>query len=451
MASRMLELKFLGDTRDLSKSFRDAGRSVDEFGAKADKHKTSLKSYAAGLGKAGVAGALAAAGVFLASSVKAAVNAEKAQAKLTTTLKAAGISWHAHAGQIDTTIRKTSDLSGITDTDLKGAFTNIVRVTGDHPGGLQQALKLTAVAADLARAKHMDVAKAGELVGKVAGGNTSVLKRYGIIIDKGASSTEALGILQHKFAGQAKAYGETTAGAQDRFKAAVNRLQVEVGTKLIPALTKLILVALDVVDSAGKVVGAFKSVAEKVTGFAGGVPAKIGLAIVSAPVFLLTNAGRHIMSSIWDGFKGAAGAIADAAKWLKNKVVDAVKSAFGISSPSKVFEELGQNMTAGLIKGLDPSPVGRHLGSFTGVGNHDRAAASAPSMAGWFAGGGDFVVNGPTMFGAGEAGPERVQVTPLGRGNGGGGVHINMHSPVFTSPRQPAAFGRRLAWRLAIT
>jgi hypothetical protein len=451
MASRMLELKFLGDTRQLVKGFHTAGESLDEFGGKTEKHKKSLKSYALGLGKAGVAGALAGAGVFLAASVKAAVEAEKAQAKLTTTLKAAGIHWDAHSRQIDTTIKKTADLSGLTDTQLKGAFTNIVRVTGDHPGGLQQALKLTAVAADLARAKHMDVAKAGELVGKVAGGNTSVLKRYGIIIDKGATSTQALGILQHKFSGQAEAYGKTTAGAQDRFKVAVNRLQVEIGTKLIPILTKLILVALDVIDSADKIVGAFKKVAEKVTGFAGGVPAKIALAIVSAPVFLLTNAGRHIMSSIWAGFTGAAGAITDAAKWLKDKVVGAVKSAFGISSPSKVFEELGQHMTAGLIKGLDPGPVGRHLTSFTGAGNKDRAAATAPSMAGWFAGGGDFVVNGPTMFGAGEAGPERVQVTPLGRGSGGGGVHISMHSPVFTSPRQPAAFGRRLAWRLAIT
>ena len=38
----------------------------------------------------------------------------------------------------------------------------------------------------------MDVAKAGELVGKVAGGNTGILARYGIQIDKGATATEAL-------------------------------------------------------------------------------------------------------------------------------------------------------------------------------------------------------------------------------------------------------------------
>ena len=62
----------------------------------------------------------------------------------------------------------------------------------------------------------MDVAKAGELVGKVAGGNTGILGRYGIKIKEGATATEALGELQEKFSGQAKAYGDTTQGAMDK-------------------------------------------------------------------------------------------------------------------------------------------------------------------------------------------------------------------------------------------
>jgi hypothetical protein len=40
---------------------------------------------------------------------------------------------------------------------------------------------------------------------------------------------------------------------------------------------------------------------------------------------------------------------------------------------------------------------------------------------GWNKNGGDFTVNKPTLFGAGEAGPERVQITP----GGGSGMQIN--------------------------
>jgi uncharacterized protein YaaQ len=36
---------------------------------------------------------------------------------------------------------------------------------------------------DIARAKHIDVTKAADLLGKVHAGNTSILKRYGIAID----------------------------------------------------------------------------------------------------------------------------------------------------------------------------------------------------------------------------------------------------------------------------
>jgi hypothetical protein len=49
---------------------------------------------------------------------------------------------------------------------------------------------------------------------------------------------------------------------------------------------------------------------------------------------------------------------------------------------------------------------------------------------GWNAAGADMTVNRPTVFGAGEAGPERVRITPAGRGGGGitiqrGAVQVN--------------------------
>lgn len=188
-----------------------------------------------GLGTAAKAGGLA-LGAGLATGLtvatKAAIEAEKSQARLEAQLKASGISYKQHRDEIERVIQKHSQLSGLDDEDLQDSFTNIVRITGD----VNKALKLNGLAADFARAKGMDVAKAGELVGKVAGGNVGILSRYGITLKDGATASEALATLQQKFAGQAKAYGDTTAGSLDKAKVAGENLAEAAGAALAPAL-----------------------------------------------------------------------------------------------------------------------------------------------------------------------------------------------------------------------
>jgi hypothetical protein len=84
----------------------------------------------------------------------------------------------------------------------------------------------------------MDVAKAGELVGKVAGGNTGILSRYGIR-SRRARPPGGARPLQKKFAGQAEAYGKTTAGAGARASVAWENLQETLGQALLPVLAKV--------------------------------------------------------------------------------------------------------------------------------------------------------------------------------------------------------------------
>lgn len=221
MASRELKVSFVSDTKALERGFKSAESRTQRF---ANVAKT------AGL----AAGGILAAG--LAKSVKAAMEAEKSQARMEAQLKASRISYSAHANQIETVIQKHSRLAGIDDEALQDAFTNIVRSTGD----VSKSLNLVGLAADFARAKNIDAAKAGEIIGKVAGGNTGILSRYGIVLKDGASATEALGALQQRFAGQAEAYGKTTAGAQDRFRVAVENLQESIGQKLLPIITRVV-------------------------------------------------------------------------------------------------------------------------------------------------------------------------------------------------------------------
>jgi hypothetical protein len=203
----------------------------------------------------------------LGASARAAIEAEKSQSRMVTQLKASGIAYKEHAKHIDEVIQKTSRLSGLDDEDLQDSFTNLVRATGD----VNESLKLTGLAADFARAKHMDV-------GKVANGNTGILKRYGITIDKGASSSEALAALQKKFAGQAEAYGKTTAGSLDRAQVATENLGETVGGTLTPMVAKLAETLVRVVDGLQPTVKWFKehrtvtialatAIASAVTGF----------------------------------------------------------------------------------------------------------------------------------------------------------------------------------------
>jgi hypothetical protein len=141
VAKRVLEVVVVGDAKSLERTMGKAGKSVGDFGDGADKTKGKLgglTKYAAGA----AVGAFAAIGVAMTGSVKAAVESEKSQAKLETQLKALGISYEKHAGVIDATIQKHSQLSGFDDEDLADSFTGIVRVTGD----VNKALELNALA-----------------------------------------------------------------------------------------------------------------------------------------------------------------------------------------------------------------------------------------------------------------------------------------------------------------
>jgi hypothetical protein len=218
--------------------------------------------YGSGGAVFAAAGGLAGLVLGLRGVVKANAEAEVSQTKMATQLKALNISYDAHAKEIDKVIQKTSQLAGLDDEDLQDAFTAIVRSSGS----VKEALKATGLAADFARAKHLDVAKAGDLLGKVYAGNAGALGRYGIKVepvtkaqdalakntkkatdeqikqakaqDKQATILATIAEAQRKFAGQGEAYGKTQQGAFDRVSVAFENLQETIGKKLGPTITR---------------------------------------------------------------------------------------------------------------------------------------------------------------------------------------------------------------------
>src|SRR5690348_10076409 len=128
MASkRVLQVTVVGDASKLKKATASANASIDGVGV----HARESSKHLAKLGEA-VAGAFAVEKIveFGKKSIEAAEEEQKAQAKLTTQLKASGISWEKHRESIEKSVTAESNLAGFTKADLTDALANIVQVTG---------------------------------------------------------------------------------------------------------------------------------------------------------------------------------------------------------------------------------------------------------------------------------------------------------------------------------
>lgn len=256
-----------------------------------------------------IASGLAAAGIarWLAGTVSAAKEAEVAQADLMKAVAASGGSWKRQGPVIDALIQKHSMLASVDDEELSGAFSTLTKITGKTGTGMKNLGLVT----DLARGAHISLNAAAKLVGKVAMGNTSALSRYGIVLKEGGTVQENLAAIQGRYAGQAKAYGETSAGAQDKFKIALENVQETIGSAVLPTLTSL----------SGKLVtvlNAFQNLPGPVKNVIMGVAAVAGAAVLLAPfVTAIIGVGKAmhlaaLASKIW-----AAG------QWLLNAAMSA--------------------------------------------------------------------------------------------------------------------------------
>ncbi len=236
--TRELIVKVIGDSSSLEKTFKQSARGADRF----DKSiKKSVRGAVAGTGAFKSLGrSLAfASGGFIAGasitgllrqSIDQAQQAAVAQKQLATQFRASGQNLAVYQDQIDQTIGSISRLAGIEDDEVKSAFTLAFRATKD----VAQGLRLTGIAADVARARNITLAQATLALNKAYGGNVGALRRLGITIPKTLTGMQALAFVSRRFAGQARA-GTT---AQDRFNAAFVNFQQIIGAQLLPVFDK---------------------------------------------------------------------------------------------------------------------------------------------------------------------------------------------------------------------
>lgn len=210
---------------------KDQASSVlKKFGSNMGGMASASKTVAIGL-----LGVGAAAVGFGAMAVNAAAGAEVQMARFNSTMKSAGDKSGKAAKQILGFADSFVQL-GFDDEDAAESMAKFFQRTKD----VTEAQKLTALAADLARAKNIDLSSATKLVNMTLSGGAKALKEYGIEIKDSATPLEALGKLQDAVGGQADAFAGTFSGQLATVQKTFGNLMEEIGAKLLPILTPIL-------------------------------------------------------------------------------------------------------------------------------------------------------------------------------------------------------------------
>jgi len=176
------------------------------------------------LGTRAIKGLVNAAGDAIDAARAEEANMERLYAALEANIEG----WNGNANAIEAYFSEVQRGLAFADTDLRSSMTALVAVTHD----VREAMDVQAIAMDLARFKSLDLRTATDLLVRVYAGNFGTLSRYGIIVDKNATKTEALAAIQKQAAGQAEAYGESHQAAARKAEMAWGDVNEAIGMML---------------------------------------------------------------------------------------------------------------------------------------------------------------------------------------------------------------------------
>jgi hypothetical protein len=247
--SRTLKLSILGDVDQLKKSLQTANADVEQSSSRiGDFSKKAGLAFAA----AGVAAA-AYAGKLLIDGVKSAIEDEKAQAKLATTLQNVAGATNAQIAATEDYITKTSLAVGVTDDELRPSLERLARATKD----VGEAQRLQTLALDIAAGSGKSLEAVSAALAKGFEGNTASLGKLGVGLSaaelKTMSFDEVTKALSKTFAGQANIQADTFAGKMERLNIAINEGKETVGAFVLDAITPMVTILVnDVIPRIGE-------------------------------------------------------------------------------------------------------------------------------------------------------------------------------------------------------
>jgi hypothetical protein len=229
--SRALTLKLLADTADFQKKLAAGSKDIDSIGERAAEfgRKAAIAFAAAG----------AAVGAFAVSAVKAAAEDEAAQLKLAETIRSTTAATDAQIKGVERYITQTSIAAGITDDELRPAFSRLVRSTND----VEDAQKLLNLALDLSAATGKPLESVTNALGRAYDGNTTALGKLGLGIDatdlKSQDFDTTFQQLTSTFGNFSENEAQTTQKQMERVKIALDEAKESIGAALLPVVQEL--------------------------------------------------------------------------------------------------------------------------------------------------------------------------------------------------------------------
>ena len=236
MAVPKIKITFDADFDQLKRGVNGAAQEVEGFGAKVGKFG---KMAGAAFAAAGAAAA-AYAGKLLIDGVKSAIEDEKAQVKLATSLENVTGATKAQISAVEDQITKTSLLTGVTDDELRPSLDRLLRSTKD----VEEAQKLQGLALDISAGSGKSLQAVSEALAKAHDGNFAALKKLGVPIDENIIKTKdfdaAQAALAATFEGQSSKQADTFAGKMQRLQVAFDEGKETVGSFVLDAITPLV-------------------------------------------------------------------------------------------------------------------------------------------------------------------------------------------------------------------
>lgn len=371
----------------------------------------------------------------LSDNANAAAADEANVARLQQAIENSGVAWNDVTDAIEARIKKGQDLA-FTDDQVRDSLGALTQTTGS----VAKAMDLQVLAMDLARAKGMDLTAASEIIGKVSEGNTGILKRYGVVLEAGATSTEALAALQQKFGGQAEVYGQTTAAAVFKVHDAIDEWREGIGHAMGPAMGLVALLpglesGFAVATSAGAALSTLIK-GPMIASFLASIPATLAAMAPFLPFIVVIGAialAIGLLKLAWDnnlgGIQEKAAAVLAFVTGLFNDF-GAFFTGLWNSLPGPIQAAI--NVITAPIQGLI-SLVQTALGWLQTLGQANANSQTFNAQAGGMTtGGGDYVPvyaegtayvprTGLAMLHQGEA------VVPADQNRGGGGMTVNVN------------------------
>jgi hypothetical protein len=234
--NRTLKLSILADIDDLKKKLDQADKAVETNSSK-------IGAFTAKIGKAFlVAGAAAGAYAtkLLVDGVRAAIEDEKANAKLATTLTNVAGATQETISEVLAYSRATELATGVTEDELRPSLNRLAIATGDA----SEAMKLQGLALDVAAGSGKSLDAVTQALAKAYEGNTASLGRLGIGISaaelKTMSFDDITRRLSETFAGQADVAANTFEGRIARLRLAFEDVRDTLAERLLPFIEQFI-------------------------------------------------------------------------------------------------------------------------------------------------------------------------------------------------------------------